>query len=627
MQGPDFGASRVSEILLSRLMADPSPVPHLSDADFRVFADHLPTLCWIADADGSLIWYNRRWHDYCGTTPAEMEGWGWTSVHDPDVLPSVMQAWAESIALGEPFEQTFPLRRADGVFRPFLTRIVPFRDADGTVLRWFGTNVDVTEQCRIEDALRASDEELRQLNHTLEERVRVAVDEVANSAGALAIGATDAREHLKRVSTSIDQQRKMLATLDTVATALADEQRTSSQSSADGLRVAEMSSTNAQAGARLVGTAIQDFAALTNLVVQLGERIAQFSGAMGDVQRATAEIDGLAQTTKVLALNATIEASRSGRDGAAFAVVADEMKRLAGSTRAANDLIEASISSLHEEAQAITADLRSGVERARGAQAQFGAVDGVMDEVAQLAEFVRAQAEGTAYSSTVVLQGVERMTDGLAGFIADAETNSGRLGDAAAKVDALEALANGMFDRMVAGGFSTDDQVFVQAATAARDEVRTLVEAALATGAIAVRDVFDTDYRPIAGSMPPRFDNGFNAFADLHIRPILDRLVADHRRIEGSVCSDVNGYLVTHQSNRSLPPRADDPAWNDVHCRNRRILMDAATARAIDSDAPFMMSVYQLDRGTDPVLIKSVYVPLHFQGRRWGNFEIAYNDI
>ena len=100
----------------------------VADADFRLLADNLPTLCWMANADGYIIWYNRRWHDYCSTTPAQMEGWGWQSVHDPAVLPSVLERWQVSIATGASFEMTFPLRGADGVFRPFLTRVQPVRD-------------------------------------------------------------------------------------------------------------------------------------------------------------------------------------------------------------------------------------------------------------------------------------------------------------------------------------------------------------------------------------------------------------------------------------------------------------------------------------------------------------------
>ncbi len=133
----------------------------VTNDDFSLFADNLPTLAWMANADGYISWYNRRWHEYCGTTPEQMEGWGWQSVHDPAVLPEVLARWRVSIATGAPFEMTFPLRGADGVFRPFLTRVQPVRDATGQVTRWFGTNTDVSAQATAEAALRASEERLR----------------------------------------------------------------------------------------------------------------------------------------------------------------------------------------------------------------------------------------------------------------------------------------------------------------------------------------------------------------------------------------------------------------------------------------------------------------------------------
>jgi two-component system, sensor histidine kinase PdtaS len=129
---------------------------NIDDNQFRLLAENIPTLCWMANADGYIFWYNRRWHEYCGTQPEEMEGWGWQSVHEPDVLPSVLERWTGCIAAGEPFEMTFPLRGADGVFRPFLTRIQPMRDASGAVQKWFGANVDITAQVAAETELRAA---------------------------------------------------------------------------------------------------------------------------------------------------------------------------------------------------------------------------------------------------------------------------------------------------------------------------------------------------------------------------------------------------------------------------------------------------------------------------------------
>jgi len=125
---------------------------HESEEQFRTMADAMPQLAWIAKADGFIYWYNQRWYEYTGTTPAQMEGWGWQSVHDPAVLPQVMERWQGSIASGKPFDMQFPLRGADGYFHTFLTRVQPLKDSSGQVVRWYGTNTDVEPMKQAEAA-------------------------------------------------------------------------------------------------------------------------------------------------------------------------------------------------------------------------------------------------------------------------------------------------------------------------------------------------------------------------------------------------------------------------------------------------------------------------------------------
>jgi len=134
-----------------------------SEERFRTMADSISQLAWIGRADGYLYWYNRRWYEYTGMTPEQMEGWGWQKVHDPDVLPKVLEQWTASIATGQTFEMEFPLRGADGKFRMFLTRGIPFKDSQGHVVQWFGTNTDVSESRRAEEMLRKNKQQLERM--------------------------------------------------------------------------------------------------------------------------------------------------------------------------------------------------------------------------------------------------------------------------------------------------------------------------------------------------------------------------------------------------------------------------------------------------------------------------------
>ena len=146
---------------------------HESEARFRTMANTIPQLAWIAQPDGYIYWYNERWYSYTGTAPEQMEGWGWQSVQDPEMLPKVMEQWAASLAEGQTFDMEFPLRGADGIFRPFLTRVLPLKDAAGNILQWFGTNTDITDRKQLEDSLRESEAHRKVAEAVEAERLRL----------------------------------------------------------------------------------------------------------------------------------------------------------------------------------------------------------------------------------------------------------------------------------------------------------------------------------------------------------------------------------------------------------------------------------------------------------------------
>ena len=192
----------------------------------------------------------------------------------------------------------------------------------------------------------------------------------------------------------------------------------------------------------------------------------------------------------------------------------------------------------------------------------------------------------------------------------------------------LELLSNEMLDQLAHSGVPLDDTWFVELTVAGMREMQALVERAMTSGGIGHADVFDTDYVPIPGTDPVQYATRFNRFADRHVQPLLDRTAsADTTRILGVAAVDVNGYLPTHMSSKSLPQRPGETAWNAENCRNRRNFIDDATRRAIRFEGDFMLVTYLQNLGQGRYrAVKSVFVPLWISGTRWGNFEMAYTD-
>jgi PAS domain S-box-containing protein len=127
-----------------------------SEDQLQQIIDTIPTLAWSARPDGPADFFNRRWLDYTGLRAEQARGWSWKLAIHPEDLPRVMEMFYEALKVGRPFEVEGRLRGRDGDFQWFLFRGSPLRDGSGKVVKWYGTNTELEDRKRAEEALRAA---------------------------------------------------------------------------------------------------------------------------------------------------------------------------------------------------------------------------------------------------------------------------------------------------------------------------------------------------------------------------------------------------------------------------------------------------------------------------------------
>src|SRR3569623_339314 len=152
-----------------------------SELDFRTLADNMSQLAWMADEQGVPFWFNQRWLDYSGVALDAMRGEGWAELYHPEHRERVAARMHACWQSGQAWEDIFPLRGRNGEYRWYQTRAMPIRDEAGKVIRWFGTNTDVTEVRRAQEALRESDRRKDQFLAVLAHELRTPLAPIANA--------------------------------------------------------------------------------------------------------------------------------------------------------------------------------------------------------------------------------------------------------------------------------------------------------------------------------------------------------------------------------------------------------------------------------------------------------------
>ena len=378
-------------------------------------------------------------------------------------------------------------------------------------------------------------------------------------------------------------------------------------------------------GHEAITQSLAQVASLVDHVTGLEGRLRQFLEVIETVGGISDQLGAIARQTRLLGVNAAIEAARGGEATQGFAVVADEIRRLAGQAGESAASVGDKLGQLDRDARHLISGVEANIGRGRDVSAHIDTLSVTMAEIASLVTQFGDRSHAIVTCTDEADADVGALRQGLTSFSESAAESAQRVEMAKVQLEQLEGMANDMLNTAAHGGHQTRDSRYIAYAEDGAGQVSRLINDALSSGQLTPSALFDGNYRLIQGSDPPQYDNGFTAFADSIIRPLLDRQTGQDKAIVGCCLIDMNGYLPTHITARSQPQRPGLRAWNMEHARNRQIFMDSQTRRALDGGGDFFLFTYRQDLGEGRYrALRSVFVPLMFEGRRWGLYEVGY---
>ncbi len=380
-------------------------------------------------------------------------------------------------------------------------------------------------------------------------------------------------------------------------------------------------------GGEIAAKAADEIERISRLVAQsaqviatLGERSAAISGIVQVIRE-------IADQTNLLALNAAIEAARAGEQGRGFAVVADEVRKLAERTSKATGEITGMITAIQAETHTAIGTVSAGA-----AQAQTGSA--LARRAAESLEEIHRGARETMENVASIagaIDGQTRESEAISGHVQRiltmAEQNNDGAESTLSEAGQLDNLATNLCEiaRVFKLGPQGDKAIERHDGMPAvvQKMARTLgeaLEAAVAGGRITLDDLFDENYRPIANTSPTKFNTRFDALADQIFPAIQEPLVDKHDWLVYAIGCDRKGYVPTHNRRFSLPLTGDQKK-DFIGNRGKRIFDDPVGRRCGSHNLPFLIQTYRRDTGE---IMHDISAPVFVNGRQWGGVRIGY---
>ena len=431
----------------------------------------------------------------------------------------------------------------------------------------------------------------------------------------------------KSVASGSNQQHDAALATGSAMTQLTENMNQVNHNATETASIAEASSTLSEEGMRIVSDASREMEKIAGSVTQsaevvhaLGERSKAISGIVQTIRE-------IADQTNLLALNAAIEAARAGEQGRGFAVVADEVRKLAERTSLATGEISQVIGAIQSETESAIVSIEAGTGQARNgadlASQAASSLERINHGARDTMEKVDAIATAVAQQS---LAGHD-IAEHVRSIMNMAEANSGAADKALEEARQLEYLATNLKEigNVFKLGPSGDKAVKTHSlmpalVKQAAFEIGEILGKAVDSGRIAQGDLFDSSYQPIGNTKPQKYKTRFDELTDQILLPLQERLLEQNSWVVYAISCDRKGYVPTHNRRFSQPLTGNEKT-DMINNRTKRIFDDPVGSRCGAHEQAFLLQTYRRDTGE---IMHDISAPVYVKGRHWGGFRIGY---